>query len=143
MMDYRIRRTPDELESTGFMEICPSKFSGEHWRPGSLFVWEDSFNVAEGIVLRHLPSFDHMSSNDIPESIGAAIIDDWLAAADRLPNQTSSEASVELHLEEWFRERFHEEFAGHRFEIATMLRELAHDCRRFYSRSEWLCIIGV
>jgi len=142
-MDYRIRRTPDELESTGLMEICPSKFSGKHWQPGSLFVWEDAFNVAEGIVLRHLPSFDHMSSNDIPASIGAAIIADWLAAADRLPKQTSSEASAELHLAEWFREPFHEDFVERRSEIVTMLRALAYDCRQFYSRSEWLCIIGV
>jgi hypothetical protein len=51
-MDYRIRRSPQELESTGFMEICPWRFSEKYWQEGCLFVWEDSFNVAEGIVVR-------------------------------------------------------------------------------------------
>jgi hypothetical protein len=27
--------------------------------------------------------------------------------------------------------------------VVTMLHELADDCKRFYSQSEWVCIIGV
>ena len=142
-MDYRIRRTPEELESTGFMEICPRKFSGTHWQRGCLFVWEDSFSVAEGIVARHLPTFDHMSPNDIPRTIGAAIVADWEAVAGRLPTLTPNEASAELHLAGGFHERFCEDFAENRLQVATLLRDLAQECRQFYAQSEWVCIIGV
>lgn len=37
-MDYRIRKTKAELDSTGFMEIGPGRYSGEHWQEGFLFV---------------------------------------------------------------------------------------------------------
>src|SRR5438128_10862593 len=35
-MDYRVRRRKSELESTGYMEIGPGKYSGELWRDGFL-----------------------------------------------------------------------------------------------------------
>jgi hypothetical protein len=86
-----------------------------------------------------------MSSNDIARSIGAGIIADWQVAAEGLPELTSAQALGALRLTDydWFHERFHEDFIAHRSEMVTMLSELARDCREFYSRSEWLCIIGV
>ncbi|MBL8001302.1 MAG: hypothetical protein JNL05_05005 [Flavobacteriales bacterium] len=142
-MDYRIRRSPDDLESTGFVEIYPWKDSGDSWQHGGLFIREDAFNVAEGIVMRHQPGFDHLSSNDIPRSVGMAIVADWRSVADRLPSLSPIEAATELNLDDWFVEGFLSEFANHRSEIVAMLRDLAQECRQFYGQSKWVCIIGM
>ena len=55
-MDYRIRRNPEELDSTGYVEIGPGEYSGHHWQKSFLFVWEDAFVHAEGIVRKHFPA---------------------------------------------------------------------------------------
>ena len=143
VMDFRIRRAPEELEATGFMDIVPSKFSGKHWQVGSLFIWEDSFNVAEGIVAQHLPTFDHMAINEISRPVGAAIIAEWQSVGGRLPDLTADEAITELYLAGWFQEQFREEFDSSRAEMATLLRELSQECGQFYAQSEWITILGV
>jgi hypothetical protein len=40
-MDYRIRHNKAELDSTGYMEIGPGRYTGSHWQDGFIFVWED------------------------------------------------------------------------------------------------------
>ena len=60
-MDYRVRRTKAELDSSGYMEIGPGQYSGKHWQDGFLFVWEDAFGMAEGIIVKHYPDYDHLT----------------------------------------------------------------------------------
>ncbi|MFZ4396090.1 MAG: hypothetical protein ACOYOU_10745 [Kiritimatiellia bacterium] len=71
-MDYQIRADSKELDPTGYMEIGPGRYNKKHWQPGFLFIWEDAFGMAEGIVTKHFPSYDHFGMNDISKKIASA-----------------------------------------------------------------------
>jgi hypothetical protein len=142
-MDYSIRRHPEDLESTGFVEIGPGRYTGKHWQEGFIFVWEDAFGMAEGIIARHLQTYDHLSPNDIHRTDGRSIIDDWRKAAALLPNFNPTEAHTLLNVEATYGTSLVEEVANHQAEIGRFLGQLADDVERFYRHSEWVCILGV
>lgn len=142
-MDYRIRRKASELDSTGFMEVGPGRYEGKHWQDGFLFVWEDAFGMAEGILAKHLPQYDHFGVNEVPQAVGLAVITDWRCVADRLSEMGLAEAHLALNLNASYRERLDEEVAAHRQEIADLLRDLADECEGFYHASSWMCVLGV
>jgi hypothetical protein len=104
-VDYRVRRESSELDSTGYVEIGPGKYAGKHWQDGFLFVWEDAFAMAEGIVAKHVPNYDHFSMTDIPKEVGRKVIAEWRAAADRLPGMSVDEARAALNLQSSYRDR--------------------------------------
>src|SRR5262249_37615703 len=122
--------------------IGPGKFSGQHWQEGFLFVWEDAFGLAEGIVSKHFPSYDHLSMNDIPEDLGRRIAADWREAAARLGGMTAAEVRSALNLPEWYAQ-LDDELVSRQSEIAGMLRELADGVENFCNREDWFCILGV
>jgi hypothetical protein len=142
-VDYRIRRTKSELESTGYIEIGPGRYSGNHWQSGFLFVWEDAFSMAEGIVAKHFTQYDHMAPNDVPAEIGRKITLEWRAVAQQLPTMSVEQAQAALNLAASYREGLDQELHIHKAEIARMLSELADACDGFYSRDKWVCILGV
>ena len=143
-MDYRIRRSKAELDSTGYVEIVPGKYSGSHWQDGALFVWEDAFGMAEGLIAKHVPEYDHLAMNDIPRDVGERITAEWREVAARLHEMTATQARNALNLQTACGDLLEAgEFATHRGDIATMLESLAEDCDAFYQRGEWVCILGV
>ncbi len=142
-MDYLIRRDTSELDSTGYVEVGPGRYARKHWQPGFLFVWEDAFGMAEGIVARHLPEYDHFAMNDVPRGAGLRITTDWRQAADLLPGLSAAEVHDVLNLGAAYRDRLDAEVEAHRAEIAVMLRELAAECERFYAAGDWVCILGI
>jgi hypothetical protein len=125
------------------MEIGPGRYSGRHWQPGFLFAWEDAFGMAEGIIARHLPEYDHFGMNDLPRTTGLAIAAEWRAAASELPALAEEAAHVRLNLHASYRTWVGHEVAEHRHEIATLLRELADECEAFYRQGEWVCVLGM
>ena len=142
-MDYAIRRNPRELDSTGYIEIGPGSYAGKHWQDGFIFVWEDAFGMAEGILSRHMPAYDHFGMNDIPRDIGLTVIADWRNAADFLGDLSPTEIHTALNLAASYHEQLESEIETHRVEIARLLRELADECEGFYRRSEWICVLGM
>jgi hypothetical protein len=142
-VDYRIHRAKHDLESTGFIEIGAGRYTGVHWRDGSLFVWEDAFSVVEGVIAKNFPSYDHLAPNDIPKVAGERIASEWRAVADGLPNMSSGEAKVALGVADWLAARFDEELETHRADITALLRGLAKGCDDFYAKGEWICVLGV
>ena len=125
------------------MEIGPGRYSGIHWQPGFLFVWEDAFGMAEGIVARHLPEYDHFDMNEIPRAAGLAVVAEWRAAAAELPALDEDAAHLRLNLDASYRTWVGDEIAAHRQEIASLLRELADECEGFYQKGEWVCVLGM
>jgi hypothetical protein len=142
-VDYRVRRETSQLNSTGYVEIGPGKYSGKHWQDGFLFVWEDAFGMAEGIVAKHVSSYDHFSTTDIPKDVGQRVIAEWRDAADRLSAMSPAQAHAALNLQAAYRERLDAEVDLHRDDIANMLRDLADECSKFYEREEWICVLGI
>ena len=125
------------------MEIGPGRYSGKHWQDGFVFVWEDAFGMAEGILAKHLPGYDHFSMTDVPKDVGVKVITEWRSVANRLIDMSPEEARGALNLAASYRERLDSELAGHRAEIAVMLRELADACGAFYEQEEWICVLGM
>ncbi len=142
-MDYRIRRKRSELESTGYMEIGPGKYSGAHWQDGFLFVWEDAFGMAEGILAKHLLSYDHFGMNDVPKELGLRVIAEWRMVAGKLEGLTIEDACKALNLMASYHCHLENEVAAHRDAIAGLLSTLADECERFYGESDWLCVLGM
>ena len=142
-MDYRIYRSKHELKSTGYIEVAPGKYSGTHWQEGSLFVWEDAFRMAEGILAKHLTSYDHFSMNDVPKDIGQRVTPEWRRVAARLEEMAADEATGAFNLIASYGGRHDTEVISHRTAIARMLTELADACDEFYSRGDWVCILGI
>lgn len=142
-MDYRVRRDPTTLESTGFMEIYPGPDSGAHWQPGGLFVWEDAFWVAEGVLVRHHSAYDHLSPNEIPKSAGVRIINDWRAGAEaiRAGNIDAALAVLDASKFTWIDAKI--EFTTHGDAISLMLEQLADECARFYQGHDLISVLGV
>jgi hypothetical protein len=142
-MDYLIRRKATGLDSTAYMEIGPGRYSGKHWQEGFLFVGEDAFKMAEGILARHFPDYDHFAMNQIPMEVGMKIIDEWQQAADALHHAIPSEAARLLRLDASRHAGLENEITRHADAIAAMLKELSSECRAFYERDGWICVLGM
>ncbi len=142
-MDYRIRRNKEDLDSTGYMEIGPGRYSGAHWQDGFLFVWEDAFGMAEGIVAKHFPAYDHFGMNDLPKEIGIKIVAEWREVAEKLKELSPEEGARLLNLAASYRSHLEEEIAQNCNAIAAMLEELSNECDRFYRQNEWVCVLGM
>ncbi|MGI8978720.1 MAG: hypothetical protein ACR2FY_05810 [Pirellulaceae bacterium] len=142
-MDYQLRRNRTELDSTGYMEIGPGRYSGEHWQEGFIFIGEDAFGVAEGIIERHFPSYDHMGMNDLPNAIVVKVIRDWRNAAEILQSLNRIEIETVLNLTDSQYADLRAEVETNRKEVSDLLRALANECEDFLRQNDWLCILGM
>ncbi|HTF90752.1 MAG TPA: acetyl-CoA hydrolase/transferase C-terminal domain-containing protein [Planctomycetota bacterium] len=141
--DYRIYRSKAEFSSSAFIEIGAGKFSGEHWQEGCLFIEEEAFFVAEGILGKHFPSYDHLAFQDIPRLVGKRVIAAWRDAAARIPQLSTAEIHSLLNLDSVPFGPDLVAIGRDRSLIAAMLNELADACDEFYERDEWVRILGV
>lgn len=141
-MDYRIRRAKSDLEGTGYIEIAAGQHAGARRQDGSLFVSEDAFAVVDGVIARHFPSYDRAAPNDIPKDVGSRIAAEWREIAEWLPVMRADEARVALNVATSFGAGFDGELARDRAAVVDFLRGLADGCDDFYSRDEWLCVLG-
>jgi len=99
--------------------------------------------MAEGIVARHLPEYDHFGVNEVPRAAGLAVVAEWRAAAAELPALDEGATHRRLNLNASHRTWMSNEIAEHRQEIASLLRELADECEGFYRKDEWVCVLGM
>jgi len=125
------------------MEIGPGRYNKKHWQPGFLFIWEDAFGMAEGIVTKHFPSYDHFGMNDISKKIGKEIITEWRTAASRIIDNPEADASTLLNLSASYSTSFAKEIGTHRQDIADLLARLADACEKFYRQKDCICILGM
>ena len=143
-MDYRIRRKKSELKGGGYVEIRPGKYPKyfrQHWQDGSIFIDEEAFTMATGI-LGHYFEYNHFGNNDIPKEVGKKITTEWRDNASQLYYMSDSQVRHALNMDglgKWV----DTEIASHKAEIIDMLRELADICDEFYDKKEWVCILGI
>ncbi len=142
-MDYKIRRKKSELDSTGYMEIGPGKYSGKHWQDGFLFVWEDAFGMAEGIVIKHFKDYDHFGMNDIPKETGILISTEWLKVASLLETASLDAYQDLLNLDSVYRTYMATEVVENKEPIIKLFIELGNSFEQFYKNEEWVCILGM
>ena len=141
-MGFDIHRSKAGIGS-GYVEICGGKYSGKHWQAGCVFIEEEEFLVAEGIIGKHFAEFSHLGPNDLPRAIGKRISAEWRATAERLPRMTGREIFEALNLGGTPSARRTDALTASSQDIARMLVELADECDKLYEREEWICILGV
>ncbi|HTF90751.1 MAG TPA: hypothetical protein VK843_20190 [Planctomycetota bacterium] len=142
-MDYRIYRSRAELDSTNYVEVGAGKYSQKHWQEGCLFIEEEAFIRAEGILAQHFPSYDHIAFQDIPRLVGKRVIAAWRDAAARIPQLNPAEIYSLLNLDVVMLQVDPVALDRDRAAIAAMLNELADACDEFYEQDEWLRILGM
>lgn len=142
-MDYKIRREKEELESTGFIEIGPGRCTGKHWQDGCLFIWEDSFGMAEGIILKHFKDYDHMSENEIPKQTMMNIIREWKTAATLISKEDLENSWKILNGHQMYAAYLKDELKENIEQIKEMLIELAAECESFCRNDKWIFVLGV
>lgn len=143
-IDYKIYRNVAALDSTGLFEIGPGRYSGKHWQNGFVFVREDAFATAEGIVIQNFAGYDHFSMNDIQRNTGLKITSAWRDAAMKLNFvRDSSETAELLNIKESYRNHLEPIAFSDRESIAVLLSQLADECESFYKSDEWICILGM
>jgi hypothetical protein len=64
LYDLTIYRSKAELKGTCYIEICPTKYLGKHFRDGSLFIEEEGFGILEWAFRRYIKDYDHYGFND-------------------------------------------------------------------------------
>ncbi len=142
-MDYTVHRDPKSLGSTGYMEIGPGMYSGQHWQEEFLFIWEDAFSIAEGIIVKNLPEYDHFGMNDIPRIPGLMIASDLRRAACALGSAKSTEASGLLFIPDWLIAAFTADLSDRRDEMGVMLTAVADALEQAYQSKDHACILGM
>jgi hypothetical protein len=142
-VDFRIQASREVLDSTGYIEIGPGRYKGKHWQPGFIFVWEDAFGFAEGILAKHVDGYDHFAMNDIHIDVGARVVADWRRAANAIADLDGASAVSLLHFDSIYRAGYEPKLRQHRKEVAAMLATLAERCEGFYKMQEWVCVLGM
>jgi hypothetical protein len=142
-VDYRIFGSPEELKDVLYFDIGPGKFSRKHWKGGCLFVSEYEFGMAEGIIAKHFPTYNHFGPNDIPKELGLKITAEWAQAAVLLDQLPPGQIGNTLNLNEPFLNQFDPDIESHKADIAGLLRSLAEACEALYQQGDWICISGV
>lgn len=141
--DFRLNRDKSLLEDTCFIEIGPGKYSGKHWQEGFVFVGEDAFGCAEGILQSHFSDYDHFGMNDIPKSTGLLIIAEWREASTKMERLESHEAAQLLRPHSAALPGLVADISAHRKEIQALLNDLADELERLYRTDEWVCVLGM
>lgn len=125
------------------LEIGIGKFTGEYHLEGSLFIDEDDFAIADGIVRKHIPRFTIYDTINVPKKIGSRIAYDWKEAARLLPRATDERVLRLLNICDYAAPHIIKEFR-HRPEAAVnMLGEMAKYVTDAYQRHRWIRIVGI
>lgn len=128
------------------MEIRPGKYPKyfrQHYQDGSIFIDEEAFTMATGILMNHYFEYNHFGPNDIPKNIGMKITTEWRDVANQLYYMSDSQVRNALNLDSLERKWIDTVIASHKVEIIDMLRELADKCDEFYDQGDWVCILGI
>jgi hypothetical protein len=161
-MDYRIYESRSEFRGTNYIEIVrvarPQVRSGEEFgeigQAGFLFIEEEAFFLADGIIAKHFEKYGHFGPNEIPKDIGQKITAEWDRVAALLGRMTTEQAYTALNLNgafagiysgqiEAIRPEFVHEIDHHRADIARFLLSLAKACNAFYQAGDSIYIEGV
>lgn len=142
-MEFRLHRDKSLLSDTCFIEIGPGKYSGNHWQEGFVFVDEDAFACAEGILQHYFSDYDHFGMNDIPKATGLLIIAEWRGASKQMERLEPHEAARLLRPHDAARPGLIAEISAHRREILALLNDLADELERLYRTDEWVCVLGM
>ena len=139
-MRYLVHHTKD-FDGTHFVEIGPGKYSGKHWQKGFLFVDDEDFTAAEGLIRKHLSKYDHYAMNDVTTDTAFDVIAEWRKAAKELVFR--KRAAFEILSLQFVSDSYKKDLENERLNVSNMLIELADSCEKFVHGKSCFCILGV
>lgn len=142
-MHFIVHRDTKLLDSTGYIEIGPGRYSGQHWQEGFLFLAEDDFSIMKGIFLAHLPDFDHYGMNDIPRQTGLAIAHELRSVANVIMNENLHKVTTALHVNSRLLESHVQALSSHPREIQQMLLVVSTMLEQTYQTEDFVCVLGL
>ncbi len=140
-MDYLVRHSPQELESTCYVEIGPGAYAGKHWQDGFTFVPDEAFAFAQGVVSYNFPSYDPYGINELPSGVALAVAAEIHSAIPQIGNVESAIAA--LRLSQFRTTSFQSELRASSAEIGKMLGEVASALHQSAQGQECVCILGM
>ncbi len=142
-MDYTVYSIDTKPDSTGFVEIVAGKYSGKHWQPNSMLVWEDAFTLAEKPLVELVPGYDHLGMNELDTDQSKSVVVRWEELAEGISNASPDSLIDQFTWADWDQEWILEELTKNQNNITSMLRVLASGARRFIEEKQRFCVLGV
>jgi hypothetical protein len=142
-MDFTIYTVDDRPDSTGFIEIVAGSYTGKHWLPGSMLVWDDAFTFAEKALIEVVDGYDHFEMNDLSDSESQEIVNQWVLLARKLSEGVAPDDVSDFAWDDWQANWMSQELRDHSREIAGMLSGLADGAQEFIEEKGMFCVLGV
>jgi hypothetical protein len=130
-----------ELDDSGFVEIACGKHT-KRWKKDSIYLDEDAFVVAGGIIRKYYPKFFHYGDElDVSKVKGRKLVSDWHRASKEL-KEPEVDPFVAVNLDSaFFREVQGRNMKRNRARIANFLKKLADTCEGLLEKDSWFSIV--
>jgi hypothetical protein len=140
----RLLRQRWELRGTLYFEFQPGVYSGQHWQPGSVFVYEEFWADLGTVVARHESRYGHYAFTPVAAPVWSRILtelDDL--AADLKAADREGAALLLPALFRWFVPPEGLAWRRAALRYATLTRELAAWVREQLDEHEVVSVLGI
>lgn len=141
----RLLRHRWELHGTLYFEFQPGVFAGQHWQPGSVYVYEEFWADLGAIVARHVPGYSHYAFTSVSAESWVCILGEFdvltsgLRAAKHRPD-----AAIRLpSLFRWFEPLEGRYWRRYVLQYATLVRELSEWVRSQLAEHGTVSVLGI
>jgi len=145
MVPIRLLREKKELAGTGYFEIQPGRYDGQHWTDGSVFIDEEVFGYLEVIIERHDPTINHFAVSEVQREIWERIIVDFEQLAGKL--RSTNDLGHLLDEVRFFNrdsaDRFASDCRANADALAELIRELNSWLQEELKKHNCVSVLGV
>lgn len=141
--NYLIYSDTSKLHGTDYVGVGSGRHTGKYVSKGYIFIEEDSFVVAEGIIKRHCSRYDHNEINNISRTKGSKVATDLRVAAESILACINDDILSLLEYKGDSSPKAVSEFIKQKVPISKMLVGLADYMDNSYENDEWICVLGV
>jgi hypothetical protein len=141
----RVLRNRWELRGTLFFEFQPGSYAGQHWQPGSVYVYEEFWPDLGAIVAQHVSEYSHYAFMPIGAKAWAGILADfeYLATSLRAAGERSAAAALLPVLFRWFEPLDGVYWRRYVLQYAALVRELSVWVRAQLAETETVSVLGI
>ncbi len=131
-------------KGTCYFEFCIGKFTGKYWMDDSLYLYEDSIELIEALLIDLIPDFDFYSETVLDKSAWKNFISELKKILQKIKaakNYTELDEAISLdkHVKESYAEKF-EEMKNY---IHDMLQEIVNWSQTNEGKSPYFSILGI
>ncbi|MEI6057265.1 MAG: hypothetical protein WCR55_14565 [Lentisphaerota bacterium] len=131
------------LDGTAYIEIGAGRYKGKHFQDSFIFLDEDGFFFAEGLLYKYVKNYDHYEMNNIHKSIGLSYAHELSDIAREFLSISAIEITKRLNLKPTFESWLAKKLEEHRKEIKEMLSEVSIFILDCYRKNDWICVLGL